>query len=74
MYPQQQQSKLDMNLIGQTIRYYDSRLMKIQECSIIDCGSSHMLGDWYTIVYSNNEEDVMIKAVEMGDILKARVD
>jgi hypothetical protein len=74
--PQQLQTqslKLDKNLIGQTIRYHDSKQMKVQECKITDCGFSYMLGDWYMIVHSHDEKDMMIKATEMKDILEARV-
>ncbi|KAF8652903.1 hypothetical protein AX14_008325 [Amanita brunnescens Koide BX004] len=76
IYPQHQ--KVDSsgrytNLIGQTIRYRDSRHKEIRECEVNDCGTSHMRGDWYLITHTDSEEEMMITAGEMNDILESRV-
>lgn len=63
----------DTDLIGRTIRYRDSVTGYVRECTVEDIGTSKMKGNWYMITDKDNDEEYMITAKEMKDILATRV-
>src|SRR6266852_5234155 len=44
------------HLVGTTIRFPDDRTGEITDCTIQDCGTSHLRGDWIEVVYDDGRE------------------
>ena len=63
----------DADLIGQTIRYPDSVTGYVRECTVDDIGTNKMKGNWYMITDKDSDEEYMITAKEMKNILATRM-
>ena len=76
LFPDQARPMMaDADLIGQTIRYRDivTGYVRLGECTVDDMGTSKMRGKWYMITEKDGDEDYMITAKEMKDILATRM-
>jgi len=45
----------------------------ILELTVLDCGTSHLWGDWFEILDDGASESKMISASELEDIMENRV-
>ena len=59
------------NLIGQTIRFRDQTTGGTMECTVQDCGTSKLRGDWFEVVFG--DEEVRITSEEMKEMLSSRI-
>lgn len=59
------------DLLGQTIRYRDSK-NEIKECTVDDYGTSRLKGDWFYVTY-NDDVGTEVTASEMKSMLASRV-
>lgn len=62
------------HLIGQKVRCHDREMGDIIEFTIQDCGTSHLKGEWFEIMYEHDEGASQITAREMKVMLDDRVD
>jgi hypothetical protein len=65
--------KYGSRLIGQTIRFREQQRDAILEVTMLDCGTSHLRGDWFEILDDGASESRMITAGELEDIMAKRV-
>ncbi|KAM6495575.1 hypothetical protein JOM56_008281 [Amanita muscaria] len=65
--------ELGPHLIDQTVRYRDQGTGKIMELTIQDCGTSHLKGEWFEVMYDDLTV-LQITARELKTILANRVD
>jgi hypothetical protein len=73
LFPTSQEYGVDIGqLIGTTIRFADGETGEIAECSIQDCGTSQLRGDWVEVMYNDGRE-LQIPLKEMNEILANRV-
>lgn len=70
-YPSDVHDPLE-ELLGQTIRYRQSKDSILKECRVIDYGTSRLKGEWYCIEHGDDDE-YEITANEMKAILASRV-
>ena len=79
MYPRNAASghangdELGPHLIGQTIQFRDHKTDSVVDCTIEDCGTSHLRGEWYEVVYGAATESHQISKAELRDIMASRV-
>ena len=59
------------NLIGQTIRFRDQTTGETMECTVQDCGTSKLRGDWFEVVFGDKE--MRITTEEMKEMLSSRI-
>jgi hypothetical protein len=62
---------LNAGLVDQTFYFYDTQTSQDRECKIVDCGTSHLRGDWFEVVLDGGPA-TQITAREMKEILDAR--
>jgi hypothetical protein len=60
------------DLIGTTIHFLDGKSRMVMACTIQDCGTSRLRGDWVEVVY-NETTEMRISPEEMKEILANRV-
>ena len=65
--------KYGSSLIDQSIRFLDQQRDTILEVTVLDCGTSHLRGDWFEILDEGASESRMITASELDDIMANRV-
>jgi hypothetical protein len=61
---------LGLSLMGQTIRFRDQTTGETKECTIQDFGTSKLRGDWFEVVFG--DEEVRVTTEEMKEILSSR--
>jgi hypothetical protein len=62
---------LGPNLMGQTIRFRDQTTGETMECTVQDCGTSKLRGDWFEVVF--DDEEMQITTEEMKEILLSSI-
>ena len=58
-----------LHLVGQTIWFHNHETNSIVKCTIQDCGTSVLRGDWFEVVYDGNTGSQQISKGEMKDIM-----
>jgi hypothetical protein len=71
--PPTERKKYGSSLIGQSIRFRGQERDTILEVTVLDCGTSHLRGDWFEILDDGASESKMITASELDDIMANRV-
>jgi hypothetical protein len=75
MYPRHTTSgrakggELGPHLVGQTIRFRDQKTDFVVECTIQDCGTSHLRGEWFEVIYGAATGSQQISKLELRDIM-----
>ena len=59
-------------LVGRSFEYRDSQTGLSETCLVYDCGTSHLMGDWFE-VSCGSEEPLMITQSEMTELWEVRV-
>jgi len=67
--PPTEMKKYGNSLVGQSIRFRDPRRNTILEVTVLDCGTSHMRGDWFEVLDGGESESKMISASDFEDIM-----
>ncbi|KAF8553740.1 hypothetical protein OG21DRAFT_1509757 [Imleria badia] len=57
-------------LVGKSFEYLDSQTGHSVTCLVHDCGTSHLIGDWFEISRASDSE--MVTLTEMTEIWEAR--
>lgn len=65
--------ELGPHFINQTIRFRDPKTGKVVECKVQDCGTSHIKGDWFEVVYDDMKNS-QVMARELKEMLANRVE
>jgi hypothetical protein len=71
--PSHLEPDLGPNLMDQTILFRDQVSGKTTECTVQDYGTSRLRGDWFGVVFGDEDSEVQITEDEMKEILSSRV-
>ena len=61
------------SLVNRSVFFRDQQRDTILEVTVLDCGTSHLKGDWFEIQDDGASESKMITASELEDIMANRV-